>query len=475
MTAISTVMNASGKTLRPNERSANLRKNQLEKRKSVPDSATLNTSTGQINNSARRKLIKSNLAVDPVSGNGPELIDCNGRFQAAANLNARLEQMESIRNEILTLLIGTHAGMVAMAGQYLNNVNNGVSPTDLFCLSRSQLSVESDRDNPVNTSAKLVTARLANAFRSFQEHDLTQPDLSEIHQQIDLIASIHFLPILLIDVSKTLLHSQFSCTDSSTINPAFLKRLSGLSNRMVALRSEIVISNLGLIKYLAHQYHPQNMSQEDILQEGVVGLLKAVDRFDHRRQLRFSTYATYWIQQAITRSMSKNDKLVRIPINLSPKAPAVFRLVNSRFIETGHVPSAVELGQLCSLSEQEVSTILNSCRPTVSLDQDDAGNPDAPVSMLNFIEQQQFSSAIQSISESELKERLNIAINSLPEKEACVIRCRYGLGNQTEMTLQDIAMRLQVTRERVRQIQNAGLVKLRRLIKCQLADYLETR
>nr|MCH9697463.1 sigma-70 family RNA polymerase sigma factor [Gammaproteobacteria bacterium] len=342
MTAISTVMNASGKTLRPNERSANLRKNQLEKRKPLSDPATLNTSTGQINNSARRKLIKSNLAVDPVSGNGPELIDCKVN-QAAANLNARLEQMESIRSEILTLLIGTHAGMVAMASQYLNNVDDGVSPTDLFSLSRSQLSFESDRDNPVNTSAKLVADRLADAFRLLQEHDLTQPDLSEIHQQIDLIASIHFLPILLIDVSKTLLHSQFGSIDNSTINPVFLKRLEELTNRMVALRSEIAVSNLGLIKYLAHQYHPQNMTQEDILQEGVVGLLRAVDRFDHRRRLRFSTYATYWIQQAITRSMSKNDKLVRIPINLSPKAPAVFRLVNSRFIETGHVPSAVEL------------------------------------------------------------------------------------------------------------------------------------
>ncbi len=465
MIVMNTVMNASGKTFNRSERSTNPLRSRLEKRKSVSDSATINTSTGQINHSVIRKVTKPDLTSDPVLDNEPELIDRETN-QATVNLNTRLEQMESIRNEILTLLIDTHTGIVTMARQYLNNVDNGVSPSDLFSLNRSKLDTK---------SAKQVAARLADAFRSIQEHDLTQPDLSEIHQQIDLIASIHFLPILLIDVSETILHSPSSRADNSTINPVFFKRLAGLTNRLVELRSEIAISNLGLINYLAYQYHPQNMTLEDILQEGVVGLLKAVDRFDHRRQLCFSTYATYWIQQAITRAMSKNDKLVRIPINLSPKAPSVFRMLNSRFMETGHVPDTSELAQLCQLSEHEISTILNSCRPTVSLDQDDASNPDTPVSMLNFIEQQQFSSAIQSISESELKEKLNVAINSLPEKEASVIRCRFGLENQTEMTLQDIAMRFQVTRERVRQIQNAGLEKLLRLIECRLADYLETR
>ncbi len=460
---MNTVINASGKTVNRSEQSAHLKRNRLVMRKFTPDSATLNTSTGKMNNSVTWTVTKSDLASDSVKGSKPELID---KANQTVNLNPRLEQMESIRNEMLTLLIGTHVGIATIAWQYLNNVDNGVSPSELFSLSRSKLDAK---------SATHVAESLVDAFHSHLERDITQPDLNELDQLIDLIASIHFLPTLFIDVAETILHSPLSRSDNSTINPVFLKRLTTLSNRMVALRSEVAISNLGLVKYLVHQYHPQNMTQEDILQEGVVGLLKAVDRFDHRRQLRFSTYAAYWIQQAITRSMSKNDKLVRIPINLSPKAPTVFRMLNSRFIGTGNVPGVTELAKLCQLSENEVSTILISCRPTVSLDQNDANNPDASVSMLNFMEQQQFSSAIQSISESELKETLSIAINSLPEKEASVIRCRFGLENQAEMTLQDIAMRLQVTRERVRQIQNTGLEKLRRLIKCQITDYLETR
>lgn len=451
----------------------------LSDNKRKPNTDLLNASTGELNPKDFKRSIlpkyskknQSKVVVQDVS----EVSLVNDLETATVDLESLefieiAEQLECVRTDLFEMLITNIPSRIEMAKEYLFNVDNGESPTELFSLNRSKLVTEKPGDEK-KESAKQVELKVGEAFRQILKHDLEHSIGADISTQIELIKSIHFLPVYLLQVASRIKYLSRK-TDDSSFDSGILKSLSSKSRRISKIRSAMVTTNLGLVKYMSRQYRTQNMTPEDLQQEGVIGLLKAVDRFDHRREFRFSTYASYWVRQTITRSMGKNEKLIRIPINLAPKAPAVFQMVDSQYLENHRIPSVPELAKLCKMSEDEISTILEFYRPTISLD--GGNNDDAEAAtMFDLLEQQQFPSAMKTLSASSLKEKLKSAISSLPEKEACVIRCRYGLENQNEMTLQDIANSLQVTRERVRQIQNSGLKKLNLKFGYQLNAFLE--
>ena len=381
------------------------------------------------------------------------------------SFNELAEQLEVARSKILSIMVDSNHGLLAMAQVYIESIENKVSPSDLFSSNLSDKLTDAE-NNPKSATAKQTELKVATAFNLIIQDEQEPKHAQNLHSGKNSILNIHFLPSFLIQVANRIVK------DSSNSDSLIVREIAALEKRIGLLRSKMVTSNIGLVKFMARQYRTQHMSFEDLQQEGIIGLIKAVDRFDHTRQLRFSTYATYWVRQTIARSMSKNEKLIRIPINLAPKAPAVFQMMEAQFIKTNRWPNASDLAKLCEMTEDEISTILDFYRPTVSLDGDH--NDDETTSMIEYMEQDQFPSAIKTISDDSLKENLQIAINALPEKEASVICCRYGLGNQAEMTLQDIANRLRVTRERVRQIQNSGLKKLNLQFGCQLNAFLET-
>jgi RNA polymerase primary sigma factor len=241
-------------------------------------------------------------------------------------------------------------------------------------------------------------------------------------------------------------------------------------NRWLAARQQLAEANNKLVLFIANQYKAGFLDFEDLVQEGQTGLLKAVDRFDYRLGFQFSTYAGYWIRQAISRSLSRCERLVRVPCGQVANINRVFRAKNELMARTGLEPSVKELSEHTKLSHDDINMILSISQTVMALEgNDDDEEAFAPI---DFIEQQIFSPAFNDIAESDLEKLLDCAIESLNTREAKVICNHFGVDTDKEQTLQEIGMELNLTRERVRQIQVIALNKIKMNFGQQLMCFL---
>ena len=235
-------------------------------------------------------------------------------------------------------------------------------------------------------------------------------------------------------------------------------------------RKALAEANTKLVMFIANQYKSTFLDFEDLVQEGQTGLLKAVDKFDHQLGFQFSTYAGYWIRQAISRSLSRGERLVRIPCGQVANINKVYRTKNELSARSGQDPSVYELANETKLSVDEINTIMTISQSTLSLegpeDDDEAFAP------IDFLEQQVFTHCFKTIAENELRELLAKAISGLNPREANVIRAHFGIDVDQERTLQEIGTELSLTRERVRQIQVTALKKMRLDLGEQLSCFL---
>jgi RNA polymerase primary sigma factor len=235
-------------------------------------------------------------------------------------------------------------------------------------------------------------------------------------------------------------------------------------------RQQLAEANNKLVLFIANQYKAGFLDFEDLVQEGQSGLLKAVDRFDHRLGFQFSTYAGYWIRQAISRSLSRCERLVRVPCGQVATINKVFRAKNELMARTGIEPSLNELAEFAKLSRDDVDTLLSISQSVMSLEgPEDEEDGFAPI---DFLEQQVFTHAFTRIAEADLERLLAKAITSLNPREAQVICSHFGMATDQEMTLQEIGAQLQLTRERVRQIQVVALNKMKASFGQQLSCFL---
>jgi RNA polymerase primary sigma factor len=234
----------------------------------------------------------------------------------------------------------------------------------------------------------------------------------------------------------------------------------------------MIASNTGLVGFVAHKYKTVSLSFEDLMQEGMVGLIKAVDRFDPERGNCFSTYAIYWIRQAISRLIVKQDKVVPLPVALAEKSSPIFEAMRNTYLQHERWPTLAELKASCDLSEQDIKTISSYYQSTY-LQDTSASEDDDGMLMMEKMQQQQFSQPLDDLIDTDLASYMDRAVATLPEKQATILAMRFGLKNHTEMTLQAVADQLQVTRERVRQIQNEALQKLKQQFGFDLMLFLE--
>lgn len=238
----------------------------------------------------------------------------------------------------------------------------------------------------------------------------------------------------------------------------------------LAARQQLAGANNKLVLFIANQYKASFLDFEDLVQEGQSGLLKAVDRFDYRLGFQFSTYAGYWIRQAISRSLSRCERLVRVPCGQVAAINKVFRAKNELMARTGMEPSVNELAEHTKLSRDDLDAILAMSQTVLSLegpeDEEDAFAP------IDFLEQQVFTPAFSSMAEADLERLLAKAIGSLSPREAKVVCSHFGVDVDKEMTLQEIGAELRLTRERVRQIQVIALNKIKLNFGQQLMCFL---
>jgi len=284
-----------------------------------------------------------------------------------------------------------------------------------------------------------------------------------------LMHGLHFLPVYLLEVSERI---QNKLGQAGALDPVYKTKLQCGRFELKHWRQEMIANNTGLVAFVAHKYKTTTLTFDDLMQEGMVGLIKAVDRFDPERGNCFSTYAIFWIKQAISRLIVKQDKVVPLPVALAEKSSPVFEAMRLSYLKHERWPTLAELKACCDLSEQEIKTISSYYQATyvqdASNDEEDDG-----MSVMEKMQQRQFTQPLGELIETDLISYMSKAVASLPEKQATILAMRFGLKNHTEMTLQAVADQLQVTRERVRQIQNEALQKLRQQFGFDLMLFLE--
>ncbi|MDD1613572.1 MAG: RNA polymerase sigma factor RpoD/SigA [Methylococcaceae bacterium] len=239
----------------------------------------------------------------------------------------------------------------------------------------------------------------------------------------------------------------------------------------LSLRQQLASANSRLVLFIANQYKCGFLDFDDLVQEGQTGLLKAVDRFDYRLGFQFSTYAGYWIRQAISRSLSRCERVVRVPCGQVATINKVFRTKDQFIAQTGREPTIKELADCAKLSNDEIQSILSISQTAISLEgsEEDEENSFAPI---DFLEQQVFTHSFMKIAKTDLENLISKAIKILNPREAKVICCHFGVDADNEMTLQEIGAELNLTRERVRQIQVMALDKIKRSFGEQLISFL---
>lgn len=235
-------------------------------------------------------------------------------------------------------------------------------------------------------------------------------------------------------------------------------------------RQELAKANSGFVLFIANQYKCGFLDFDDLVQEGQTGLLRAIDKFDCRLGFQFSTYAAYWIKQAMSRALSRCERVVRVPCEQVANIHKLMRSKNELFSKTGREPSIKELSEYSKIPDTQINAILSMSQTAVSLENLD--DDDESVAPIDFLEQQVFTHPFNKIVQSDLKTWIGKAVKILDPRELKVICCHFGINTGSEMTLQEIGAELNLTRERVRQIQVMALNKMKLSYGKQLMSFL---
>ena len=357
---------------------------------------------------------------------------------AIRNINFNSRQIELMCHEILN-----HKGKINLTFRKMNsNIKSLDLPVEKMDQLFKQLSSATSKKAKVKT-AKDISAKTGHRFsianRYFEKIELKRKRISTMIELTDLSLDDFNLEV---------------------------KNLKQVERKVKSAKSQLVEANLRLVISIAKKYTNRGLQFLDLIQEGNIGLMKAVDKFEYRRGYKFSTYATWWIRQSITRAIADQARTIRIPVHMIETINKLSRISRAKVQELGREPTADELSEDLGMPLYKVRKVLKIAKEPISLDTPIGDDEDSQLK--DFIADEHIRDPGEATVSSNMGERTREALKTLTKREENVLRLRFGIDSIKDHTLEEVGQDFDVTRERIRQIEAKALRKLRHPTRSKL-------